>query len=160
MGPISEFETKVIPKLLNNTESWLGINESHIKTLQDFQDNFIRKVVQVSAKGTPKGMIRLDSQILPMKWKIVLEKLRAIAKTMGKPEDNLCRKALLEGQRTCNGEDLLSECVQLCRRLNLRCVTEGIHNALEKCNLKKTIGGSSSVLAVLATILMSGGWGR
>ena len=67
MGPIREFETKVIPKLLNNAESWLGINESHIKTLQDFQDNFIRKVFQVSAKGTPKGMLRLDSQILPMK---------------------------------------------------------------------------------------------
>ena len=139
MGPISEFETKVIPKLLNNAESWLGINESHIKTLQDFQDNFLRKVFQVAAKGTPKGMLRLDSQILPMRWKIVHIKLRAIVKTMGKPEDNLCRKALLEGQKTCNGEDLLSECVQMCRRLNVRCVTEGTHNALEKCNLKKAI---------------------
>ena len=27
----------------------------------------------------------------------------------------------------------------MCRRLNVRCVTEGTHNALEKCNLKKAI---------------------
>ena len=56
MGPISEYETKVIPKLLNNAESWLGINDSHLTTLQEeFQDNFLRKVFQVAAKGTPKG---------------------------------------------------------------------------------------------------------
>ena len=47
MGPISEYETKIIPKLLNNAESWLGINDSHLKTLQEFQDNFIMKVFQV-----------------------------------------------------------------------------------------------------------------
>ena len=34
MGPISEYETKVIPKFLNNAESWLGINDSHLTTLQ------------------------------------------------------------------------------------------------------------------------------
>ena len=71
MGPISEYETKVIPKLLNNAESWLGLNDSHIKTLQEFQDNFLRKVFQVAARGTPKGMLCLKSQILQMKWKIV-----------------------------------------------------------------------------------------
>ena len=67
MGPISEYETKIIPKLLNNAEFWLGLNDSHIKTLQNFQDTFIMKVFQVSARGTPKGMLRLDSQMLSMK---------------------------------------------------------------------------------------------
>ena len=41
MGPISEYETKVIQKLLNDAESWIGLNDSHIKTLQEFQDNFL-----------------------------------------------------------------------------------------------------------------------
>ena len=27
----------------------------------------------------------------------------------------------------------------MCRRLNVKCVTEGAHNALEKCELKKAI---------------------
>ena len=131
-GPISEFETKVIPQLLNNAESWLGIKESNLKILQDFQDNLIRKVFQVSAKGTPKGMIRLDSQILPMKWKIVLAKIRTIAKTMGKPSDNLCRMALIEGQRTCNGEDLLTEYICIVQKIK----REMHHRGKSKCNGK------------------------
>ena len=54
-GAISEFKTKVIPQLLNNAESWLGIKESDIKILQNLQDNYVRQVFQVSAKGTPRG---------------------------------------------------------------------------------------------------------
>ena len=28
IGPISEYETKIIPKLLNKVESWLALNDS------------------------------------------------------------------------------------------------------------------------------------
>ena len=56
--PISEYETRIIPQLLNNAESWLGLNDSHIEKLQNFQ------VFQVSAAGTPKGMLILDGQML------------------------------------------------------------------------------------------------
>ena len=99
-GAVSEYNTKVLPQLLNNCESWLGIADSDIQKLQDFQDNYILKFFQVSAKGTPKGMLMLDSQILSMKWRINLEKIRAISKTMGKPDDNLCKIALIEGRDT------------------------------------------------------------
>ena len=54
-------------------------------------------------------MVMLDSQILSMKWRITLAKIRAISKTMGKPNDNLCKRALIEGKESCNGEDLVSE---------------------------------------------------
>ena len=40
-GAVSEYNTKVLPQLLNNCESWLGISDSDIKILQDFQDNYI-----------------------------------------------------------------------------------------------------------------------
>ena len=53
IGPINEYETKIATKLLNNADSWLGLNDSHMKTLQIFQDNFIRKVFQVLARCTP-----------------------------------------------------------------------------------------------------------
>ena len=95
MGPISEYET-----IINNAESW-HMARNKREPLQEFQDNFLRKVFQVAAKGTPKGMLCLDSQILPMKWKIVQLKLQAIAKTRGKPDNNLCKQALLDGQKTC-----------------------------------------------------------
>ena len=134
-GPVSEYNTKVLPQLLNNCESWLGIADSDIQKLQDFQDNYILKFFQVSAKGTPKGMLMLDSQILSMKWRIKLEKIRAISKTMGKTNDNLCKRALIEGRDSCNGEDLLS----LCTYLNVQPVTMGKRGGREMCELKKAI---------------------
>ena len=86
IGPINEFESKVATKLLNNADSWLGLNDS--KTLQNFQDNFIMKVFQVAARGTTKRILwLLDSQMLKMKWRIIQQKLRVIAKTMGKSKD-------------------------------------------------------------------------
>ena len=60
--------------------------ESHIKTLKNFQDDFIMKEFQVSATGAPKSMIWLDSQMLKMKWRIIQLRLRATAKTMGKSD--------------------------------------------------------------------------
>ena len=69
------------------------------------------KVFQVLVRGTLKSMLWLDNQMLKMKWRIIQLKLRAIAKTMGKSKDNLCRQALIAGQETCNGEDLLTECM-------------------------------------------------
>ena len=57
IGLISEFETKIVLKLLNNCELWLGLNNNHLEKLQEFQNKFHRKVFQVSQSGTPKGML-------------------------------------------------------------------------------------------------------
>ena len=46
--------------------------------------------------------------MLTIKWRMIQLKLRAIAKTMEKSRDNLCRQALIAGQKTCNKEDLLT----------------------------------------------------
>ena len=96
IGPINDYESKVASKILNNADSWIGLNDSHIKTLQDFQDEFIMKVFQVSPRGTPKSMLWLDSQMLKMKWRIIQLKI-----TMGKSDDNLCncRKGNLQRGR-------------------------------------------------------------
>ena len=65
--------------------------------------------------------------------------LRAIAKIMGKSKDNLCRQALIAGQNTCNGEDLLTECINLCKKLNVKCVSNGKPNLKEKLAIKQAI---------------------
>ena len=40
-------------------------------------------------------------------------------------EDNLCRQALIEGRYKCNGEDLLTECIEMCKELGVSCTSEG-----------------------------------
>ena len=39
------FETHVIPALLFNSKSWIGLNNTHLTHLQNFQDKFLRKLM-------------------------------------------------------------------------------------------------------------------
>ena len=41
------FEAQMIPALQHNCESWIGLNETHISGLHDFQDKFMRKLFQL-----------------------------------------------------------------------------------------------------------------
>ena len=60
--PFKLFEAQVIPSLLTNCESWIGITEKHIEDLQKFQDEFIRKVLRI-AKTTTKAIINWDIEL-------------------------------------------------------------------------------------------------
>ena len=70
-------------------------------------------------------MIRIDSQTLHIKWQIIMKKIKQVHKTMDKTENNICKSALVAGQNTWAGEDLLNECKAWCNKLNIRCVTRG-----------------------------------
>ena len=70
--------------------------------------------------------------MLKIKWRMIQPKLRAIAKAMRKSKDNLCRQALIAGQETCNGEDLLTECMNICKNLNAKCISQGVPNSKEQ----------------------------
>ena len=71
-------------------------------------------------------MIQIDSQTLKIKWQIIQRKIRHVRKTMSKQSTNLCKQALIEGQSTCGGEDLLTECIEWCKKFEIRCVTLGV----------------------------------
>ena len=53
------YDPSIIPALLHNCESWTGMDDKHLKLLQDFQDKFIRKLLRL-AKFTPKSIINWD----------------------------------------------------------------------------------------------------
>ena len=57
------------------------------------------KAFQVSPRGTPKSMLWQDSQMLKIKWRIIQLKIRQVAKTMVKLDDNVCKEALIAGGR-------------------------------------------------------------
>ena len=48
------FEAQVIPALLFNSESWIGITDTYISDLQNFQDKFVQKT---SKSSTPKAIL-------------------------------------------------------------------------------------------------------
>ena len=122
---VEQYKMKVASKILTNCDSWIGLTNKQINRIQTVQDNFFKQVFQVSTKGTPLCMIRLDSQTLHIKWQIIMKKIKQVRKTMDKTENNICKSALVAGQNTCAGEDLLNECKAWCNKLNIRCVTRG-----------------------------------
>ena len=91
------YEMRVASKILTNCDSWIGLTEKQIDRMQKVQDNFFKKVFQVSPNGTPTCMIRPDSQTLHIRWQIIMKKIKQIRKTMDKNETNICA-----------GEDLLN----------------------------------------------------
>ena len=89
------FEATIIPALLHNAESWIGITDKIIKDLQDFQDKFVRKVLRLP-KSTTKALYQWDSGMLSMKWRVALKKLLFVNKIMQKDHTNIARKTLLQ----------------------------------------------------------------
>ena len=77
--------------------------------------------------------------MLTMNWRIIQRKIRQVAKTMGKTESNLCKQALIAGQQTCNWEDLLTECINICKELNTLGVTKGKQDKLEQLKIKRAL---------------------
>ena len=112
---VEQYEMKVASKILSNCDSWIGLTEEHITRMQTVQDNFFKQVFQVSAKGTPICIIRLDSQTLHIS--------NNNEKTMDKEDGNICKNELVQGQSTCAEGDLHTECKEWCKKINIRCVT-------------------------------------
>ena len=44
---------------------------------------------------------------------------------MDEQDANICKRALIQGQSTCVGGDLLTECITWCKKFDIRCVTMG-----------------------------------
>ena len=132
--PFKLFEARVIPSLLNNSESWIDIQNGHIKDLQDFQDEFIRRVLHLPAQTT-KAIINWDIGMMPMKWRIAGKKLQYMRKIQLKEDDNITKRALQQEVETgTNG--LAHECMVLANELGLQNV---MHGNTSKQLIKRTI---------------------
>ena len=118
------FEAQIIPALLHNAESWIGITDKIIKDLQDFQDKFIRKVLQLPT-STTKAIYQWDSGMLSMKWRIALKKILFVNKIMQKDHTNIAMRTLLEEFNN-KIEGLGHECDSLAHSVglpDLRCLS-------------------------------------
>ena len=76
---------------------WIGINDTHLNTLQAFQDTFISRLLHVPIvprAGTEKSLIRMDSGMLMMKWRIAERKLQFTNKLRTKDDNNIVKRFL------------------------------------------------------------------
>ena len=91
---ITLFEADVIPSLLFNCKSWIGINDTHLNTLHSFQDAFISRLLHLPRAGTAKSLIRMDSGMLKMRWRIAERKLQFMNKLRTKDNNNIAKRTL------------------------------------------------------------------
>ena len=118
MVAIKLFEAQIIPALLFNCESWIGITPTHISDLQNFQDKFLRKLMRLPP-STPKAILHWDGGMELMKWRIALKKMQFVRKTMLREDDNICKKALLN-EWMLDIKGLGHECMEIAHSIGLQ----------------------------------------
>ena len=111
------FDAQIIPCLLHNSESWIGMTKKHLEVLQKFQDKFIRKVLRIPL-STPKAIMQYDTGLWPMEWRIKYRKLNFVRKTMLKPDSNIAKK-VLHNEMLSNINGLARECLTTCVDLKI-----------------------------------------
>ena len=114
---IKLFEAQIIPALLHNCESWIGVTETHIADLETFQENFFKKLLHLP-NSTPKAIIHWDSGFQSMKWRIAQKKLIFLRKLMTKNDTNIAKKAV-ENEFMFGIKGLGYECRQITNKLGL-----------------------------------------
>ena len=60
------FESQVVPAVLFNSESWIGLNNTHLTDLQNFQDKFLRKLMRLPLT-TPNAILHWNGTMESMK---------------------------------------------------------------------------------------------
>ena len=131
---IKEFEARVIPLLLNNCETWIGIDDKHIKELQDFQDKFIRLAFRL-ADTTTKALLNWDIGMKPMKWRIAEKKLQFLRKIMEK-EYKCIAKQVIYQEVINNINGLAAECRAMCIEIGLPNL---VYSTVTKMEIKSSI---------------------
>ena len=85
-------KTEIVTSILNNSDSWIGINDEIIDKLQDFQNSFMLRFFEAAKQGTPTGIVELDANMLLMKNRIMLSKLTYVGKLMANTaQNNMCK---------------------------------------------------------------------
>ena len=79
-GMVSAWELwnlAIIPSLLSNCGVWTEISEKAVERLEDLQNVFIRRVLQVPV-STPKVSLRSETGMLSMKLRIWASKVKMV----------------------------------------------------------------------------------
>jgi hypothetical protein len=134
LAAIKLFEATVVPALLFNSESWIGITEAQINDLQGFQDNFLRKLMHLPI-STPKAILHWDGGMELMKWRIAKQKLLFLRKLMEKEDSNICKRAVMN-EIILGAKGLGHECKVLTTTIGLPNV---VHTQVSKGDIKNAI---------------------
>ena len=117
------WELAIIPSLLNNCGSWMGIGKNIHNTLNELQYTYLRMIYSCPP-STPLLALRTQAGMLDMEHRVWTEKVCLVARLLHTREDqeNLCRE-VLEVQLAMGWPGLIKEVKEICCTVGLPDVT-------------------------------------
>ena len=111
------WETCVIPSLIYNCSTWVGIGKEEIKMLEGLQEFFLR-MLWGTGPGAPRVALRADTGTRSMESRIWCEKIMLIFH-ISRLEDGELAKDMLEEQGANNWTGMLKEVKELVKMLRI-----------------------------------------
>ena len=117
LGALNIWNACIIPSLLSNCSTWLGISVNTVKRLDDLQHLMVRTLLRLPS-FTPLPALRGALGLMGMKWRVWQEKVLLVVAIMGLGEDTLARQ-VLEEQVAQGYPGLAKEVSHICMEIGL-----------------------------------------
>ena len=102
----------IVPSLLSNCGVWTEMEEKSMDRLEEMQNSFIRRVLQVPV-STPKVSLRPETGLLSMKLRIWKEKIRMVL-AIKEMDSRFLARQIYEEQKRNDWPGLAKEVEELC----------------------------------------------
>ena len=102
----------IVPSLLSNCGVWTEMEEKSVDRLEEIQNSFIRRVLQVPV-STPKVSLRSETGLLSMKLRIWNEKIRMVL-AIKEMDSRFLARQVYEEQKRNDWPGLAKEVEEIC----------------------------------------------
>ena len=118
------WETAILPSLLANCSSWIGIGKNTYKILNESLNTYLRMIYSCPP-STPLLALRTQAGMMDCERRIWVEKVCMVARVLHtqKEMENLCRE-VLQVQMAMGWPGLIREVQEICKTVGLGDVTK------------------------------------
>ena len=130
------YESCVVPSLLANCPTWLGVKQHTVDRLDSIQDLFGRVLLQVP-QSSPRLATRAALGLTGMKWRLLEEKVLLLI-AIKQQEDDCLAKQVLQEQARMGWPGLAEEVKYICKEIGLPDASQDMVN-ISKEDVKQAI---------------------
>ena len=130
----------ILPKLINNSETWNNLTKLNQDTLQSTADTALKRLLKLPT-STPSVALRGELGILSVKAHIMMKKLMFLQRVRKMKNDSICRQIMMQ-QEEMPGNTRIKEVKEILNYLAIEKSLEEIEKiskAMWKTEIKRTI---------------------
>ena len=116
MGALDLWNMAVVPSLMDNCSTWIGITGKLVDRLESIQERYVRLMLEVPV-STPKIALRAETGLLSMKHRIWSEKM-SLVMALKRSKDGLAKQVYME-QLQYGWPGLATEVQEICEKIGV-----------------------------------------